>query len=260
MRASWALTPPYVLVFAFLCGVVGFRIGWRLGRLALPLVQGALGWLAFLLAWKIVGAAWAAASVGAWVVGTTAASVYVFLGNPRDTDERVFQAASYRASMLAWLETGRGPETRPLETAGKHLREAIGYTAAALATANYASLAMGAMLLNQMNAYVATLLRSAERTGRVLLLAWNVWSLVRVAAYVLIGAAAAAPLLRLTGGGVEVQVARILAVYGAIGLVVDLALKLALSRPCGRLIAAAIDLDAAKANRSTERPLDLHLD
>jgi hypothetical protein len=34
-------------------------------------------------------------------------------------------------------------------------------------------------------------------------------------------------------------------------------LKLALSRPCGRLIAAAIDLDAAKANRPTERPLAL---
>ena len=44
---------------------------------------------------------------------------------------------------------------------------------------------------------------------------------------------------------------RILAAYGAIGLVVDLVLKLALSRPCGRLIATAIDLDAAKANRPT---------
>jgi hypothetical protein len=260
MRASWALTPPYFLVFAFLCGVVGFRIGWRLGRLALPLVQGALGWLAFLLAWRIVGASWAAASVGAWAVGTTAASVHVFLGNPRETDERVFQAAPYRASMLAWLESGRGPETRPLETVGKHLREAIVYTAAALATANYASLAMGAVLLNEMNAYVATLLRAAERMGRVLLLGWNLWSVVRVAAYVLIGAAAAAPLLRLTGAQADVQATRILAAYGAIGLVVDLVLKLALSRPCGRLIATAIDLDAAKANRPTERPLALHLD
>jgi hypothetical protein len=94
----------------------------------------------------------------------------------------------------------------------------------------------------------------------VLLLAWNVWSLVRVASYVLIGAAAAAPLLRLTGGRVDVKAAGILAAYGAIGLVVDLVLKLALSRPCGRLIATAIDLEAAKANRPTERPLALHLD
>jgi drug/metabolite transporter superfamily protein YnfA len=119
---------------------------------------------------------------------------------------------------------------------------------------------MGAVLLNEMNAYVATLLRAAERTGRVLLLAWNVWSVVRVASYVLIGAAAAAPLLRLAGVRAEMQAARVLAAYGAIGLLVDLALKLALSRPCGRLIAAAIDLDAAKANRPTERPLGLHLE
>jgi hypothetical protein len=260
MRASWALTPPYFLVFAFLCGIVGFRIGWRLGRLALPLVQGALAWLAFLLTWSIVGAAWAAASVGAWALGTTAASVFVFLGNPHETDERVYQAAQYRASMLAWLETGRGPETKLLETLGRHLRETIVYAAAALATANYASLAMGAMLLNEMNAYVATLLRAAERMGRVLLLAWNLWSVVRVAAYVLIGTAAAAPLLRLAGVPTDVHSAQTLAAYGVIGLVVDLVLKLTLSRTCGRLIASAIDLDAAKANRPTERPLALHLE
>ncbi len=261
MRASWALTPPYFLFFAFLCGVVGFRVGWRIrSRVALPLAQGALGWVAFVLAWTIVGASWAAASVGAWAIGTSVASVYVFLGHPRETDERVMHAAPYRASMLAWLETGRGPETRPLETAGRHLREAIWYTAAAIATANYASIAMGAVLLNEMNAYVATLLRAAKHTGRVLLLAWNVWSAVRVAAYVLIGAAAAAPLLRLAGRRVEPSAVRALAACGVIGVVVDLVLKLTLSRPCGRLLASGIDLDAAKANRSSEVPPTLHLD
>jgi len=261
MPASWALTPPYFLIFAFLCGVVGFRVGWRLAsRVALPLVQSALGWAAFLLAWDVVGAAWAAASVGAWVLGTTVASVYVFLGHPRETDERVIRAASYRASMLAWLESGEGPQERPVATLASHLREAIWYTAAAIATANFASIAMGAILLNEMNAYVATLLRAAKRTGTVLLLAWNVWSVVRVAAYVLIGAAAASPLLRLASWRVDASAVRALAGAGAIGVVVDLVLKLALSQPCGRRLASAIDLEAAKANRSSEVPLALHLD
>jgi hypothetical protein len=260
MRAAWALTPPYFLVFAFLCGVVGFRVGWRLGhRVALPLAQGVLGWVAFALAWTIVGATWAAGSVGAWAVGTTVASVYAFLGHPRETDERVLHAVPYRASMISWIESGRGPETRPLETAGRHLRELLWYTAAAIATANFGSIAMGAVLLNEMNAYVATLLRAAERTGRVLLFAWNVWSVVRVAAYVLIGAAAAAPLLRFAGWSVDPPAVRALAAYGAIGAVVDLALKLALSRPCGRLLRSAIDLDAAKAGRRPEVPRTLHL-
>ena len=261
MLASWTLTPPYFLAFGFLCGVAGFRVGWRIGnRVALPLAQSALGWAAFLLAWDVVGPAWAAASVGAWVVGTTSASVYVFLGHPRETDERVIRAAPYRASMLAWLETGSGPEKRPAATAASHLREAIWYTAAAIATANLASLAMGAILLNEMNAYVTTLLRAAKRTGTVLLLAWNVWSVVRVGAYVLIGAAAAAPLLRLSGWHVDAAAVRALALAGAVGVVVDLVLKLALSRPCGRLLALAIDLDAAKANRSSDVPLALHID
>jgi hypothetical protein len=261
MPASWTLTPPYFLIFGFLCGVAGFRVGWRIGsRVGLPLVQSALGWVAFLLAFAIAGPAWAAASVGMWVLGTTVASVYEFFGHPSETDERVLRAAPYRVSMLAWLETGSGPEKRPAVTVVGHVREAIWYTAAAIATANFGSIAMGAVLLNEMNAYVATLLRAAKRTGTVLLLAWNVWSVVRVASYVLIGAAAAAPLLRLSGWRVDAPAVRALAAAGAIGVVLDVVLKLTLSRSCGRALAGAIDLEAAKANRSSEVPLSLHLD
>jgi hypothetical protein len=261
MPGSWALTPPYCLGFAFLCGVVGFRVGWRLkSRVGLPLVQSVLGWVAFLLAFRVVGPAWAAAAVGMWILGTTAASVFVFLGQPAETDERVMRAATYRVSMLAWLETGIGPAEHPVRTATAHLREAIWYTAAAIATANFASIGMGAVLLNQMNAYVATLFRAATRTGRVVLLAWNVWSVVRVASYVVIGAAAAVPMLRVSGLGADAATARVLAVTGAAGFVVDLVLKLVLSRRCGRLLASAVDLASAKANRSAEVALALHLD
>jgi len=261
MPASWALTPPYFLVFAFLCGIAGFRIGWRIGgRLALPAAQAVLGWVAFLLTWTVVGAGWAAVAVLLWVLGTSLVSIYVFLGRPKETDERVIRAASYRASMLVWLETGAGPQSRPVGTAREHLREAIWYTAAAIATANLASIAMGAILLNYMNAYVATLLRAATRTTTVLLLAWNVWSLVRVVSYVLIGAAASGPMLRLMEFPVDGDAARSLAFAGAAGVVLDLGLKLALSGPCGRRLAGAVDLEAAKANRSSEAPLALHLD
>ncbi len=39
MPASFALTPAYVLIFGFLCGIAGFRVGWRIGsRTVLPLV------------------------------------------------------------------------------------------------------------------------------------------------------------------------------------------------------------------------------
>lgn len=261
MPASWAVTPAYFLVFAFLCGIVGFRVGWRTGsRIALPALQGGLGWVAFLLAWSFVGAAWATVCVGTWAAGTTIASVYVFLGRPQETDQRVLRAPEYRAGMLEWLATGRGPEAQPAATAAQHVRELIWYVAAAVVSANFLSLVMGAVLLNYMNAYVATLLRAATRTGRVLLLGWNVWSLVRVAAYVMLGSAAAVPVLRMMGQATGDPAVRALAIAGAAGVVLDFALKLALSRPCGRSLAAAVDLEAAKANRSSEVPLSLHLD
>ena len=38
--------------------------------------------MAFLLAWSTVGPGWAAASVGAWALGTTGASVFVFMAMP----------------------------------------------------------------------------------------------------------------------------------------------------------------------------------
>ena len=258
--ASWSLTPQYFLALGFLSGAVGFRIGWRTARpAALPAAQALLGWGVFLLAWSIVGPAWAAASVGSWALGTSVAGIYEFARRPKDADARVARAASYRASMLEILATGRGPETRPGATLVHHLRETIYYLAAAVLTANLASLAMGAALLNFMNAYVATLLRAARSTGRVLAFAWPPWSLVRVASYVALGAAAASPLLGWAGmhrGGAEV---RPLAIAGGCGLVVDTALKLALSRPWSRVLAAAVDLDAARENRSSEPLVSLDL-
>ena len=260
MLASWALSPLYFLSFGFVCGLVGFRLGFRMGsRVALPLVQAVLGWAAFLLAWSFLGAAWAGATVAAWALGTTVASIYVFFGHPAEADARVVRAVPYRAAMLSWLQAGGEPGAGAVVTAGQHLREAIWYTAAAMATANLGSIAMGAVLLNYMNAYVATLLRAGTNTTTVLLLAWNVWSIVRVAAYIAIGAAAAAPLLRFSGWHGDVRAVPALALAGAAGVVLDLVLKLALSPRCGRALAGAVDLDAAKENRASGASLSLHL-
>ncbi len=261
MPASWALTPPYFIVFGFLTGVVGFRVGWRIGsRIGLPAAQAALGWVAFLLAWAIVGPVWAAITVGAWAAGTTLASIYTFIGKPEAADQRVLRAAPYRNEMLDWLESGVGPEARPSATLRRHLREAIWYTAAAILTANLASMALGAILLNYMNAYVATLLRAATRTGTVLLFSWNVWSAIRVGAYVAIGAAAASPALRLWGFKSDAGAVRALAVTGAGAAVVDVVLKLSLSKLWGRILSGAILLEAARENRSSDVPLSLHID
>ncbi len=245
---------PYFALLGLVCGIAGFRLGWRIGRpLALPLVEGALGFVAFTAAWRAGGPRWGALVVGAWALGTTLISLPTFAIAAAAADQRVLRAVPYRESMLEWLRTRRGPEMMPFRTALAHARELLVYIAAALLTANLLSLVLGAYLLNTMNAYVASLFRAARHPWVVALLGWNVWSLVRVAAYVCLGSASASPLLTWLGWPApEGQTAALVAV-GAAGVVLDLALKLALSRPCGTWLGAAVDLDALKGTPTCAR-------
>lgn len=238
--------PAYYVVLGLLCGVVGFRLGWRGAvRFVLPLIQGLLGFVAFATAWRMAGPLVAALAVAAWALGSSVSGIWVIRQWPDEADRRLLGASRYRAEMLAWLRTGRGPESRPLATARSHLVELLIYVAAALASANLLSIVMGALLLNRMNAWVATLLAAARRPWTVRLLAWNVWSLVRVAAYIMLGSACAAPLASLTGFPARNESVTLLLLLGGAGVVLDLVLKLALSRPCGRALSAALDWDAA---------------
>jgi hypothetical protein len=244
----------YFLLLGAVCGVVGFRIAWRIGnRFVMPAAQGLAGYAAFAYAWRWATPGIAAATVGAWALSTTLVSLYFFVPNAEAVDRLVLRAKPYRETMLAWLRTGVGPESTPLATARRHLHETIVYAACAVLTANLASLVLGAVLLNYMNAYVATLWRAARNHVVVAVLAWNVWSVVRVGAYVTLGAALAAPgaaWLRLPSAAPVGPLA-----WGAgAALVADLALKLAGSRRCGRALAGAVDLDAAEANRRAEGP------
>jgi hypothetical protein len=239
--------PSYYLVLGAICGAAGFRLGWRWkNRFVLPITQAIFGWVAFAAGWQAHGPEWAAAVVGAWAGGSTLVSLFTFTGASAEIDRVVLRARPYRESMLDWLKSGKGPESRPLATLLSHGRELALYLAAAVATANFLSIALGAVLLNYMNAYVATLLRAARRKLVVAALAWNLWSVLRVAAYVVLGTAAADVLGRFVGLPPADEGMRTLWLWGGIGAVVDLLLKLALSRPCGRALAGAVDLVAAE--------------
>jgi len=245
LAAQLLHSPAYYAVLGLLCGIVGFRLGWRAGvRIALPAIQGLLGFVAFATAWRMAGPLVAALAVGAWALGSTLTGIPAFRGRPREADRLVLGASRYRSEMLEWLSTGRGPESRPLATLRAHLVELAVYLVAALASANLLSIVMGALLLNRMNVYVACLLAAARRPWTVRLLAWNSWSLVRVASYVMLGSACAAPLAALAGFPARREPVLLLALLGGAGVVADLLLKLALSRPCGRALSAALEPDA----------------
>ncbi len=240
-------SPTYFLALGLLCGLLGFRLARRGGRYGLPFIQGAAGGVAFATAWMAHGAGFAALAVAGWAAGTTWGSVLWFARRPEEADRIVLRAAPYREEMLAWLRTGRGPEAAPLRTAGRHVAELALYLILAVLSGNLLSLVLGAVLLNSMNAYVARLQNAARRPWTVRLMAWNAWSVVRVAGYVLLGTAAAQPAFAWWGRPAEPELVSALAWTGLALAAADLILKLTLSRPWGRRLAAAVDLERASA-------------
>jgi len=57
-------SPLYYVVLGLLGGAVGFRVGWRLRiRWLLPSFQGLMGFLVFVVGWRM-GGAWSATQTG----------------------------------------------------------------------------------------------------------------------------------------------------------------------------------------------------
>jgi hypothetical protein len=233
-------TPAYFIVLGLLCGVVGFRMGWRgRNRWFLPVTQALMGFLAFAASWRTTGPLYAAATVVGWAAGTTLVAIHTFRREGTDVDAIVLRAATYRATMRAWLQSGGG--FPPGATLLAHARELALYLLLAAASANLLGLLMGAVLLNSMNAWVATVLGAARQPGTAAIYAWPVWSVVRVLAFILLGAAAAAPLAALAGHPGDPAQLRVLWIAGGAGIVLDLVLKLTLAPACGRKLAAATE-------------------
>ena len=255
MSARLLDTPLYYLLLGGLAGIVGFRLGWRTRRpLLLPAVQGALGWVAFAASWRARGIVAATVAVGGWALGSTLASLVTFKQAGSRLDRRVLRARAYREEMVEWLRGGGALGGGARRMAAAQLCELGLHLAAALATANLLALVTGAALLNMMNAWVARLFEAAEERSRATAaaLGWNVWSVVRVVAYVLLGSAATAPLAALADYPADPALVRWLFAAGLGGVLADVVLKIALSGAAGRRLAAAVDLDRLAAQPRAE--------
>ncbi|HXV75529.1 MAG TPA: hypothetical protein VD788_04360 [Candidatus Polarisedimenticolaceae bacterium] len=242
MEPGLAANPSYLAVIGLLCGLFGFRVGWRTKLPALlPLVQGLVGFVAFATAWRAGGAIASAVAVGGWAIGTTLLSLYVF-ARDETIDDRVIGARRYREFRFAALTspTGRAPWSwsRLARDAGVTLLFAV----AAATTVNLVSLVIGAALLNTMNAWVAVLLRSMHGGWIVRLLVWDGWNLVRATSLVMLGSGLAAPLAARLGYPAPWYEVRWLLGVGGIGLVLGPVLRLLLAGTTGRLLGRTVHL------------------
>jgi hypothetical protein len=171
----------------------------------------------------------------AWAATLAACGTASFALWPGPVDGLVLHGPAYRDEMFAWIRTGLGTESSPRGFLPQHALHLALFVASSLATASVLSIAMGAVLMNYMSFYVASLARAGAPAWAVVFLGWQPWALCRVAAFATLGAVLAEPLLfrLLRRPYAGLAASRPYLIAAAAALVADAALKAALAPAWG---------------------------
>ncbi len=165
------------------------------------------------------------------IVGTSTFALW-----PSDPGPFVLNGARYRDEMFRWIRTGEGSEGHPSLFLPQHLAHLAAFVVLSLASASAFSIFMGAVLMNYMAYYVASLSRAGVTAISVVLLGWQPWALCRVASFCVLGAVLAEPLLSRVAAfrykGLAASRRWLLA--AAIGIAADCSLKALLAPQWGR--------------------------
>lgn len=171
-----------------------------------------------------------------WAVGLCLCATTVSMHRPVEAERAIWNSRPYAEKTIDWLRTGEGEEGSPARFLPRHALELVVFSALALATGGAGALVLGAALLNHMSFYVAAVWRLSSGSPLALLFAWPPWALVRIAAYVALGTALAAPLLRPhPPGSPRSRISRALLAVGLGGVLLDIVLK-SLLAPAWRLL------------------------
>src|SRR5512133_2989959 len=172
----------------------------------------------------------------AWAATLGVCSTVIAYVDPLAAGRVFINAAAYRHEMFLWVQTGIGAESNPRQFIPTHAAHAAAFCALSLATASVVSMAMGALLMNYMGAYVGSLAAVSRHPVATALAAWVPWSVIRIASFVTLGVVLAGPLAsRLLGFRFRLRDhARALELAG-VGLLADVALK-ALLAPAWHLL------------------------
>ncbi len=165
----------------------------------------------------------------------TIAAVRIF---PERMASRVLHGPAYRDEMFRWIETGIGKESDIGRFLPEHALHLALMLALSFATGGAAALVLGALLLNYMNFYVASLVLVSDRPLASLAVGWPIWSVVRVMGFVLAASAVAGPFydgFRSTRRTLRRD--RRLLLAGLALAALDVILKYVLAEPWRRLLA-----------------------
>lgn len=166
-----------------------------------------------------------------WAATLAVAGTITFAVWPESPERLVLNGPAYRDEMFQWIRTGVGRESSPLQFIPQHALHLAAFVVLSLATASAVSITMGAVLMNYMDFYVASLARAGTPPWAALMFGWQPWAICRVAAFSILGVVLAEPLLsRMRSYGYKGwRSARGWILLAAGLLVADLVLKAALA-------------------------------
>jgi hypothetical protein len=201
---------------------------------ALPVVAAALVAPAFLayVGAERHGAAWSAAM--AWAALFSASVITLVWVSP-ELLPRILYAEPYRQEMFGWIATGVGKENDPRRWLPEHALHLAGFLVLARFTAGLGGLVLGAGLVAYMSAFVGAYAAAAGQPLLGAVVAWVPWSVVRVAAFVALGVACAAPAFTGRGWRFDARERRLFAL-GFAGIATDVLLKATLAPAYGRFL------------------------
>lgn len=184
------------LTLLVLATLVSYPLGLALGQVwLLPLLNASPAYAAMAMRLRRGDRRGAVVAVLVWAAALAVFGTIVFALWPTAPDALVWNGPAYREEMLHWIRTGEGSEGSPRLFLPQHLLHLVAFVVFSLITASVASIFMGAVLMNYMDFYVASLARAGAPAWAVTLLGWQPWALCRVSAFCILGAVLAEPLL-----------------------------------------------------------------
>jgi hypothetical protein len=183
------------------CTAVSYPVGLALGQpWLLPALNTLPAYVAMVARLRAADLRGAIVTVLVWAAGLAVFGTLSFALWPSRVDAVVLNGPAYRDEIFAWICTGFGREGDVRQFLPQHALHLAGFALLSLATASALSILMGAVLMNYMAFYVASLARGGAPLPSVLLLGWQPWAIARIAAFCVLGAVLAEPLLsRLVG-------------------------------------------------------------
>lgn len=225
------------LVLAAPAGIAfGFAIG---NAYALPLLAAALAYPFFRADVRARRGKRALARMLLWSLSLSLAAIAATILVPERAESVILRGAAYRDDMFAWIVTGEGAESDPTRFLPEHALHFAAFAALALLTGGFLALALGVLLLDYMNFYVAELLVRLDPFLPAALVAWPLYAAVRVAGFVTVAIAIAHLSFALFARRPPDRVFFFRYFYAGAALVAaDAALKIVLA-PIGREVLAA---------------------